>query len=292
VPNALGARGANLPLCRWLLALGRAGADVRVMFHEPYFYFSWHPLRSGLAVVQRLMAAVLLRAARRAYVATDQWRRYLAPYAPAGTTFTVLPIPSTLPCTPPPGAVAGWRARFGGSGNPVVVHFGTYGDHVARMLRPLIPLLLREQERVRLACIGRGSESFVAAIAVDDPGLGARVVAAGGLAPADAAAAIAAGDVALQPFPDGITTRRTSAMAPLCLGVPLVTSRGFLTEDVWSDAVGLCPASDVPAHAAAVGRLLADPSARQSLGAAGKRLYAERFALERTVETLLTDLKA
>lgn len=39
VPNALGSRGANLSFCRWLHAVGRAGADVRVMFHEPYSTF-------------------------------------------------------------------------------------------------------------------------------------------------------------------------------------------------------------------------------------------------------------
>ena len=69
VPNALGARGANVPFCAWLLRLRRRGVDVRVMFHEPYFYFSWHrPWRNGLAVVQRLMAALLVRASSVAYL--------------------------------------------------------------------------------------------------------------------------------------------------------------------------------------------------------------------------------
>ena len=58
VPNALGLKGANLRFCRWLHGLARHGVDVRVMFHEPYFYFSLErPWRNVLAVVQRLMAA-------------------------------------------------------------------------------------------------------------------------------------------------------------------------------------------------------------------------------------------
>ena len=58
----------------WLLRLRRRGVDVRVMFHEPYFYFSWHrPWRNGLALVQRLMAALLVRASSVA-VHFDDWR--------------------------------------------------------------------------------------------------------------------------------------------------------------------------------------------------------------------------
>ena len=74
VPNALGARGANVPFCLWLMGVRRRGADVRVMFHEPYFYFSWHrPWRNGLALVQRLMAALLIRASGVAYISTTAW---------------------------------------------------------------------------------------------------------------------------------------------------------------------------------------------------------------------------
>ncbi|HSC28320.1 MAG TPA: glycosyltransferase, partial [Vicinamibacterales bacterium] len=52
VPNAFGARGANLAWCRWLRRRALAGADVRVMFHEPYFYFRWtRPRSNALAIV-------------------------------------------------------------------------------------------------------------------------------------------------------------------------------------------------------------------------------------------------
>ena len=58
VPNVFGMRGLNVPWCRWLLHRARRRAtDVRVMFHEPYFYFSWRrPHWNALAVGQRLMA--------------------------------------------------------------------------------------------------------------------------------------------------------------------------------------------------------------------------------------------
>ena len=58
VPTGFGLRGANIPWCRWLLERSRRPAtDVRVMFHEPYFEFTWRPLlQNALALAERLMA--------------------------------------------------------------------------------------------------------------------------------------------------------------------------------------------------------------------------------------------
>jgi hypothetical protein len=288
VPNALGARGANIAFCQWLLSLRRGGADVRVMFHEPYFYLSWNPARNALAMVQRLMAGLLLRASSRTYVSTEQWRRYLEPYAPAGTEFTLLPVPSTLPDDPPAAVVAAWRRRLGSEHDMLAVHFGTYGDHVASELAPVVPALLQRVENLRLVCVGRGGEAFVERMAREHSGVGARIYATGALDRGEAAAAIAACDVALQPYPDGVTTRRTSVMAPLALAVATVTSRGLLTEAVWTDGspVALAPASDCGAHVDAAASLLRDQARRRHVAACGRRLYVDRFSIDRTVNVL------
>jgi glycosyltransferase involved in cell wall biosynthesis len=93
----------------------------------------------------------------------------------------------------------------------------------------------------------------------------------------------------VQPYPDGVTTRRTSVMAPLANGVATVSTAGALTEPVWRDtgAVALASASEPGAIAAAVVTLLRDPGARAALAAAGRRTYEEHFAIERTLEVLL-----
>src|SRR5262249_59264800 len=77
------------------------------------------------------------------------------------------------------------------------------------------------------------------------PGLVNRLHATGPL-PADAVAGyLAACDLLLQPFPDGVSTRRTSVMAGLALGLPIVTSDGPATEPIWrkEPAVVLAPAA-------------------------------------------------
>jgi glycosyltransferase involved in cell wall biosynthesis len=290
VPNALGVRGANLAFCLWLLRVRRGGADVRVMFHEPYFYFSWHPLGNALAALQRAMAAVLLRASAVAYISTASWVRCLHPWG-RRVTFVESPIPSTVPSDVAREDIARWRSRLlpGDSEAALVGHFGTFGDHIGDLLERVIPAILNTHATARFVCIGRGSGGFAARFAKDHPALGARIDATGPIGAGDVAAALRACDVVVQPYPDGVTTRRTSVMAPLANGVATVSTAGALTEPVWRDtgAVALASASEPGAIAAAVVTLLRDPGARAALAAAGRRTYEEHFAIERTLEVLL-----
>lgn len=291
VPNAFGARGANLPWCRWLLQRSRRhGDDVRVMFHEPYFCFEWtRPDRVALALVQRMMTRTLLAAASEVYAPTDAWHRYLRPYAGPGFSLTVLPIPSSIPCCDRHDAPADVRARLlPPGGSTLVGHFGTYGAHIASMLRTTIPALLEKESGAGVVCIGQSSEAFVEEMVRDQPTLRGRLKATGRLPAHDAAISIAACDLLLQPFPDGVTTRRTSLMAGLVNGRPVVTTSGALTEPVWSEtgAVALVPAADRAALVAAARRLIADPDAGRVLGARGGAVYRSRFAMAHTLARL------
>lgn len=56
----------------------------------------------------------------------------------------------------------------------------------------------------------------------------------GRLIAAKAADAIATMDIMLNPFKDGISTRRGSAMAALQQGVPLLTTSGHATDSIWN----------------------------------------------------------
>jgi glycosyltransferase involved in cell wall biosynthesis len=295
VPNVFGLRGANLPWCRWLRRRGRAhGDDVRVMFHEPYFYFDWRrPDRSALAVVQRAMAATLVEAATRAYISTAAWDRYLGAAARrAGVPLTVLPVCSSIPRSIDPRAVAELRDRQMPRGiSTLVGHFGTYGAHIAPLLHGIVPALLAADERTAALCMGPGSQAFVDDAARLHPHLGHRLAALGRLPAADVADAIAACDLMVQPFPDGATTRRTSLMAALVNGRAVVTTTGALTEPIWAEtaAVALAPAGDVGAVVAKARALIADSDARAELGARADATYRAEFALEHVVARLRAD---
>lgn len=290
VPTAYGLKGANLPWCRWLLDLSRR-ADVRVMFHEPYFTYGWKPLHQGpLSFVQRRMARILLQAGGETYLSTDSWRRHLIPYAAEGTRrrFVALPIPSSIPrCDRPESAAERRRALIGRS-RALVGHFGTYGTHIAPLLRDAASRLLAEDASLAFVCAGDGSDRFAAELIAAHPGIRDRVHATARLAAPDAAAVIAACDLVVQPFPDGVTTRRTSVMAALHNGRPVLTTTGHLTEPIWSEtgAVAMTEAGDTPALVAAARSLLSHPAELQALAVRGDDTYRRRFALVHTIHAL------
>ena len=290
-PNALGSWGMNVPLCVWLLTRSRRD-DVRVMFHEPYFYFGWRqPHRNVLAVVQRLMAVMLLGASRRVYLSTATWERYLSPFMwLGGRQLMWLPIPSSVPRCEDEAAIERCRLELTG-GSPdtsLIGHFGTYGDHVRPLLEACLVGVAARHPGLRVACLGRNGERFVAGLEASVPGLRGRVVAPGGLAPEAVAARLRACDLVVQPFLDGVTSRRTSLMASLVNGCPTVTTVGPLTEELWADegGVAMAPAGDTTALVDLVDGLLRDDPGRAALGRAGHRLYETRFALRHAVHHL------
>jgi glycosyltransferase involved in cell wall biosynthesis len=247
------------------------------MFHEPFFYFALErPWRNGLALVQRVMAAMLLRSASRVYYSTETWTRLLARYGPQRNV-EVLPIPATIPVDVPLRAPDGHVSRAG----LAIGHFGTYGEHIGGELSRVVPEVLRQVPGARLLLAGRGAERFASSLASSlRPSVDVLEATDG----AAIAAALRACDILVQPYPDGVTTRRTTMMAALASGVPVVTTLGPLSEPVWaaSAAVALAPPADAGAFAAQVARL-ADPARRRDLGARGRQLYDECFSLNVTL---------
>src|SRR5262249_12313277 len=150
----------------------------------------------------------------------DCWRPYaLGRRVP----FTWLPIPSTVSVVEDAAGVAAFRSRLAPSGQFVVGHFGTFGRYVTDLLAPAVPALLESETRCVMLLLGRGSESFRDQLAARHPEFAARLHAAGTLEGATLSRFLQTCDVLLQPYPDGVSTRRTTAMAGLSHGLPLVT---------------------------------------------------------------------
>jgi glycosyltransferase involved in cell wall biosynthesis len=283
VPQAFGRRGMNVELIRWLV---RQPAEVWVQFHEVAFGWDWlsRPQHQLIALVQRWMSRALARRADRIFVSVEGWRRQLGDL---GGRAEWLPIPSNVPTSVPQLVVARTKRELGHG--PWVGHFGTYGSGIVRDLAPALLELADRNSDVRFLLLGRGSTRFG-----QDLGLGDRVRFLEDLPAESVAAHLAACDVLLQPFPDGISARRTSAMAGLALGIAMVTTEGHLTDSVWStsEAISLAPAGDVATMAGLVLDLLEAPDRSRALGERGARLYRDRFSIERTIERLGTGADA
>jgi glycosyltransferase involved in cell wall biosynthesis len=291
-PNAFGMRGANVVLCAWLLnrALRRRD-DVRVMFHEPFFYFGRQSLgRNALALVHRGMAALLLGASRVVYVSTGSWEALLSRYAAVRRPFVWLPVPATVTVPDDPDAVARARARAAVSPEAFVVgHFGSYPEDVSAELSRVLGAMLDASGDATVLCIGRNSDRFARDFARAFPTHAARVLATGELRPGEVAHHLRACDFLVQPYPDGATTRRTSLMAPLACGVPVVTTIGRWSEPVWrqaQDAVELVPVGDIWGLIARCQGLANDATRRQAIGRAARVFYERHFSLGRTVRIL------
>src|SRR5260370_26137219 len=117
--------------------------------------------------------------------------------------------------------------------------------------------------------IWKGGNEFLARMIDRHPALANRLHATGALASADLSRSIAACDLMIQYYPDGISTRRTSCMAALEHGRAIMTTTGPLTEPLWDEsrAVALAPAGDLTRMAALVHRLVADDDERRRLEA-------------------------
>jgi glycosyltransferase involved in cell wall biosynthesis len=150
------------------------------------------------------------------------------------------------------------------------------GPHV---MLAAMPAILARHPDAHLILVGDGPFATELDRMAADLGVGHAVTAAGWQSPAALAAAMAESHVALVPsvWPEafGLT-----ALEALAAGCPVVASAaGGLLDLVRHDETGLLvPPGDAAALAAAVNRLLADPSLRTRLCHAGRDL-ARRYAV-------------
>jgi glycosyltransferase involved in cell wall biosynthesis len=155
-------------------------------------------------------------------------------------------------------------------------------------LEPTIVSILRAVRDVRAVLLGRGGPKFASSLASNYPDLAAQLIAPGALDAATISSLLAACDVLVQPYPDGISGRRTSAMAGLALGKPMVTTIGHLTEDDWarSNSVVLAPVECAADLTREVIRLLSSESEREALSERARSWYRSRFSMEHTMDVL------
>ncbi len=290
-PHSFGFRSLNMFFPLWLLKRALMNRDrIEVMVHEPFVAFQKGNLRRNLAAtVHRVMIAILLRAASRVWVSIPEWESALRPWCFGRTArFTWLPVASNIDTRPDAATVQHFRASLTRRGTPVIGSFGTYRPDISNLLAPAIRRILETSEAVILLA-GAHSEEFHAQLAALYPALRDRCVFTGELPARALAAFLSACDMLLQPYPDGISTRRGTAMAALALGLPVVTNLGALSEAFWpqSGAVALAASPDPDDLASAARELFADPHRRFRIAARGRELYSRHFDVNHAAAALL-----
>ena len=289
VPHGYGYRSMNLGFCLWLWRRARVRKDtVEIMIHEPFLAFregSWR--QDAVAIVHRVMIVILLHSATRVWVSIPAWIGRLKPYMLwRRVPIEWLPIPSGL-------EVRSQRARRANpeSGRLKIGHFGTYGARISQMLETLAEPLLRADHARVLVLMGRGSEEFRHRLVTRNPELREQIQATGTIPAAEVSSRISECDLMVQPYPDGISSRRTSAMAALSHAKAIVTTEGRLTEEIWrrGEAVALLPTDDVTGFVCAAEDLLSNAEKRYKLGLRARDFYLKHFDVWHTIEALRSD---
>ena len=290
VPHAFGWKALNVPFCLWLRS--RRRDSIWVMFHEVAFPLDRRQAlaRNAMGVVTRRMASLVGRAAEQVFVSIPAWEPILRTLTHSSVPITWLPVPSAIPVVDDAAGTAAVRAAVSprDPGAVIVGHFGTYGALTRPLIEDALPRLMSSTD-CHCLLLGRGSDVAAADLLRAHPAFAGRVHGRGNLSARDVSVHLAACDVMLQPYPDGISSRRTSAMAGLAHGRPTVTTDGWLTEPIWREpasGVVLGPAGDARALAQAAAALVRDRPRRLRLGAEARALYDARFDIRHAIAAL------
>jgi glycosyltransferase involved in cell wall biosynthesis len=277
VPHGYGFRSVNVFFCSWLwLRAAFKGDEVEIMFHEVWLAFGGSWKKNVAAAVHRVMIKLLKQAASRIWIAGESWRPYLR-----GSRAPVrwLPVPSNVPSNPSPTQIAVIRNHRAGASRYLIGHFG-FGDlYVERMLLNFIPPLLKDRSDVVFLLIGKGSHEFASRICGAHPQITERICSTGVLPSQEIAAHIAACDLMVQPYPDGVSTRRGATMAVLANGRPLLTTSGHSTEQFWFSCkhIAMAPAGDLEGLVARAKQLVDSQQERDFMAMNGQKLYEALF---------------
>lgn len=293
VPHGYGRRGVNVPFSRWIARRAASGDDIDVIVHEPFVDFvgrSWaQPAR---ALIQRYMARLVLRSARRVWLSIPGWASRLdARWLGLRSEPRVLPVPGTIAVDADAAAISRLRTDLPGAGaTPVIGYFGAGGAYVERTLALAVEMLCRRSSGVALVCFGRGSDDVAARLVRELPSCTNAVSGTGALSARDLSRHLQACDVLLQPYEDGVSGRRTTTISALEHGVPVATTTGALSEPFWRgyEAVETVPA-DAPASLANAVLTLLEPDRNRRARVNARELYRERFDPAVAFQPLFTD---
>jgi glycosyltransferase involved in cell wall biosynthesis len=246
---------------------------VAVMVHEPFMPLSG--LRAAvMGAWQRLQLRAVRRAADVTFVSIEPWVGKVRHWGPKGPIHHV-PVGSSLPDMRHDGDLA--RAELGIDERAVVLAAFSTGhpSHLTGHVAASAIGLHEAGHSVVVLNLGAGAaplKGLPESIRVETPGR---------LEPAAVARLLAAADLFVAPFVDGVSTRRTSFMAALQHALPVVATDGKLTDDLLHrehDAFRLAPVKDQRRFAAAVVDLAGQPAERERLAHEARGLYERRFA--------------
>jgi glycosyltransferase involved in cell wall biosynthesis len=198
-----------------------------------------------------------------------------------------LPVPGTVALLSAPAMLATERKPLGDA--PVVGYFGCCNALVGPLLEDAVRFLLAARRDVTMLLFGRDTDTFARRATSRMPAFAGRIIGMGEQPAPRISLLIQCCDVMLQPYPDGVSARRTTVTTLLQHGTAIVTGAGARTETFWSDGEPGLSLVKVPGPeplAIEVLRLLDSPDARRALARRARAVYDERFDVRHAVAAL------
>lgn len=278
--------GGGRAVSRWLQAMRAAGVPVVVTLHELWPPSSRSLYRMGVRAVFRHAASRIIAQSTAVVCTQDRSVSELTSAGLAGSRHTpVIPVGSNIDrvdAPPLPPRSAQTITMFG---QPAAMHGPT--------LIALARWLDQQRGAVTLRWLNRSvaeaQETWVHQLGLSPT----HIEFFGGLTIPAASAVLASADLAVAPYVDGVSTRRTTLAAQLQHGRAIVGTDGESTGAVLRGqaAIALSPVGSPGAFVDTVTRLLGDPATRMAMGSAAAELFDARFSWSRIADAYLRVLE-
>ncbi len=276
-PFSYGRWGLNLALPQAMREIKRRtpGTKFALMMHEPFVPIISVPF-AVMTTWQRWQLWQLGRAADLMFCSIDPWARRFARWFPK-TPVHHLPVGSNIPRVPITRAEA--RARLGIADGTLVLGLFGGSAQASRMLghvKGAAETVVGAGRDVLVLYMGPNAEMVCRELG-DVPTL-----AEGPLPGEEISRRFSAVDIALAPFVDGVSTRRTSLMTALQHGVATVGTRGHSTDMMLNRENGrallLADVGHRDGFNAHIRHLADSEGVREQAAQEAQRLYEREFA--------------
>ena len=282
-----GKGGINITFPLFAVCL-RVRYRVMTMVHEPFISFGHSVKYFLISIVQRLMLFFLIIGSDRIGVSIKVWERVLKRFFFwRKGDFRWIPIPSNIKISTKTN-IPEKLSRF--NKKPLLAFFGSL--HITKIMEFLtasLDALVKKGYDAGLIVIGQDENEISAYIKELPDYLRERIFCTGYCSSEDVSRYLSITDIFLLPLIDGISSRRTTLMTALKHGVPVVSTNGFLTDDIFlqENFTLLSPSTDKALFVANVVRMADDDTLRKNMGKRGKEAYEKYFSERLMIERYL-----
>jgi len=297
VPHAYGWLGINVALPVFLIYWRITGVRFSFFCHEIALpisirYIKWLPF----ALFNWLVYITIVLCSKQVGVSCEKWKKYTEKVffwcknkchsIPIFSTFEGIETRSD--------SIDNLKIRYGLDDIKVTMVF-MGGLHPSRLIRYVIDsfdYLISKRYEVKLLCVGVDTEKIIKLIPKEKGHLKKSLILTGYLEDAEIAELINFGDLFLCPYSDGVSMRRSSLMAALCFGLPIITTKTKYTERVFYNLkfILMSNSDDKEGFISNVERMIKDKENLKVFGKKAKDFYEKHFSLKQVKNTYLKKL--